>query len=348
MTTIPTDLESVSRAVKGLLEGYVDRPVRVREQKGRAEPRADLLVDIGGHRFAAEVKSSGRTATVRQAAEEARVAAEKLGAQPLVVVPYMGERGADLCRRLEVAYMDLSGNAFVRDRDLLILVQGQPNKFPEMGRPSSPFASRSARVTRLLLLDPSRFWQQQELASATRLDKSTVSRAVRRLDDDSLLEWDGDRARLRPSDPSLLLDAWSEAYRFDRHNIMSFHVANAAGADLARQVGRTLAGTRINYALTGLGAAWLYERFASFRLVSTYVASAKQVEQAARKLRARPLERGANLQLIVPDDAGVFDGSGRVEGIECVAPVQAYLDLLALPERAREAAAELRQRRLWG
>lgn len=57
--------------------------------------------------------------------------------------------------------------------------------------------------------------------------------------------------------------------------------------------------------------------------------------------------RGANLWLVIPNDQGVFDGSDDISKIaHCVHPVQAYVDLKAHPERAQEAAAELRSRLL--
>ena len=56
--------------------------------------------------------------------------------------------------------------------------------------------------------------------------------------------------------------------------------------------------------------------------------------------------RGSNTWLVMPNDEGVFHGAQQVNGIRCVHPVQAYLDLKDHPERAREAADELRSRRL--
>ena len=56
--------------------------------------------------------------------------------------------------------------------------------------------------------------------------------------------------------------------------------------------------------------------------------------------------KGANLWLTLPDDDGVFQGSQTQAGIPCASPVQTYLDLKGQPERAKEAAAELRRRLL--
>jgi hypothetical protein len=56
--------------------------------------------------------------------------------------------------------------------------------------------------------------------------------------------------------------------------------------------------------------------------------------------------RGANLWLVLPDDDGVFHGSQVQGGFRCVSAVQTYLDLKAHPERAKDAAAELRRKLL--
>ena len=47
--------------------------------------------------------------------------------------------------------------------------------------------------------------------------------------------------------------------------------------------------------------------------------------------------------LVVPNDEGVFHGAEIVDGIRCVHPVQAYVDLKDHPERAPEAASEIRR-----
>lgn len=57
-------------------------------------------------------------------------------------------------------------------------------------------------------------------------------------------------------------------------------------------------------------------------------------------------DRGANVWLVVPKDVGVFHGQRKVEDIQCVHPVQVYLDLKGHPERATEAADELLRREL--
>jgi hypothetical protein len=76
--------------------------------------------------------------------------------------------------------------------------------------------------------------------------------------------------------------------------------------------------------------------------VAIYVASIPSA-QAQRALGFREEPRGENVWLVVPNDRGVFDGAREREGIWCVHPVQAYLDLKGHPERSAEAAETLRR-----
>jgi hypothetical protein len=304
---------------------------------------ADLVIELPeGRRWAAEVKSSARSADVAAAARQARAHAKE-GELPVVVVPYMGEAGARAAAAEGVGWIDLSGNARLRDGDLVVRVEGRPNRYPSRGRPSSPFAPASSRVTRHLLQDPDRWWRQAELAKATGLDDGRVSKLVARLDELELLERDG--PMLRPRDPDALLDAWAGDYNFEGHDIVACHLtAPGGGVEFAREIADGLAEAKVSHALTGLPAAWMLDRFAQFRLVSVFVDD--DPRRVADLLDARVEPRGANVQLIGPNDPGVFVGAEMVDGARVVAPVQAYLDLLALPERAREAAERLREKHL--
>ncbi len=287
-----------------------------------------------------EVKNSSRPGQVARAAEQL-LAYEDEGVIPVLVVPFMSRAGAETADRMRLNWIDLSGNAHVRTENLHLWVQGRPNELGSRGRPSSPFAPKSARVTRALLLDPARWWVQKDLAAVTGLDDGNVSRIVRRLDDEFLLERRG--RELRPRDPDLLLDAWAQDYRFYSHDILPGHLSGS-GVELARVLAERLESLNIHHAFTGLPAAWVMDQFARFRLATVYVDG--DPREAAERLGIRRAAKGANLQLVGPNDAGVFSGEQDHRGLHCVAPVQVYLDLLQLPERATEAAQHLRTHQL--
>ena len=304
---------------------------------------ADLVIRLGNRLLVVEAKSNSQAGAVSDAAEQAAHAARQIGADAIgvVAVPFMGELGQRICREAGVGFIDLSGNASIKAPPLLIHVEGRPNRFVPRGRPSSVFAPKSSRIARLMLLDPRRWWMQQELAESGELGAGYVSRICKRLESERLIERNADRA-VRPRDAHLLLDAWRNRYDFAAHKVVRGHVSARSGEELASRVSSVLEGSDHRYAMTGLAAAWLIAPFASYRLVSVYL-DALPSEELLEELKCRREERGSNLWLVRPNDAGVFQGGTIVNGMPCVSTAQVYLDLDAMPERSDEAAEHLRK-----
>jgi len=312
----------------------------------RRVPRSqagDAVLGVGKHVFVVEFKRSGAAATVSDAAERVRAYAATVSknAIPLVVVPYMGEVGRKRCEQAGVQWLDLSGNARIVAPGVRVLVEGKPNQFKPRGRPSSAFAPKASRIARWLLIHPDRFLTQREISVATDVDEGYTSRVVGRLEEENLVIRD-DEGAIRARDPSLLLDAWREEYDFEKHRILRGHVAARSGDTLLRALAGTLSERGVEHAASGLGAAWLITHFAGFRLVTFYLREQPSVA-LLEGLSFREEARGANVWLVVPNDEGVFHGASELEGVRCVHAVQTYLDLGAHPERAAEAATELRE-----
>lgn len=342
LTQIQTEREAARLLPEILDELFDDEGERLRlrgDREGRE--RFDLAAEGHGRRWLFEVKHSSSPGLVSQAAEQL-AAAGVVDELPVLVVPHMTPAGEKAAEHLKVNWVDLAGNAQLRADQLYIFVRGRPNRFVRRGRPSSPFAPKSARITRLMLQTPHRWWRRKDLVSATELNSGQVSRVIKRLRMERLVE--EHEGEVRPRDPEALLDAWQDAYRFDRHEILRGHMSGA-GIELSRALEERLQESGLRFAFTGLPAAWAFAKFARFRLNSLYVQGDPQA--IAETIGLRLNEQGANVQLIAPDDAGVFAGAREADGLLCVSPVQAYLDLGHLPERAQEAAEDLRHRGLW-
>jgi hypothetical protein len=303
---------------------------------------ADLLIRGADKTFVVEFKRATSAAIISMAAKQVRGFANRIHehAVPLVAVPFMGEVGRGICHEAGVGWLDLSGNAHIVAGGLRIMVEGRPNRFRTVGRPPSLFAPKSSRVVRWLFIHYDKSLTQREIARATAMNEGFVSRIVSRLEQEGYLVRD-ERSALRPKDPALLLDAWREAYQFSKHTIYQGHVAARSGDALLKFTCDALAMQNVEYAATGLAAAWAYTRFAAFRIATVHLADDPSSE-LTEKLSFREDPRGANLWLVVPNDAGIFHGAIEKDGIRCVHPVQAYLDLKGHPERASEAAERLR------
>jgi CRP-like cAMP-binding protein len=331
--------------VSRLLRSWLDAPA-TSVRRGDRDDDADIVVEHGKLRLAIECKASGDSAAVGRAIAQVSAYARHhgRGTVPVVAVQFMGDVGKRLCAAAGVSWLDLSGNANIVAPGLRILIEGKPNKFLRRGRPSTAFAPKSARIARRLLIEPGRSFRQQELARETGLDDGFTSRIVHRLEEDGLLDREKDGAvRVRNAD--LLLDAWTEVYDFQKHAVLRGHIATRSSEELPRRLAEAFVARKVRHSATGLAAAWLHTKFAGFRIVTFFVAKHPS-EALLREIGFREEPKGANVWLVVPNDDGVFDGSEAKNGVTCTHPVQTYVDLQGHPERAREAADELRKRLL--
>ena len=187
----PTEKQAALEIIEVLAEVFDNSPasIRLRPAAGSDEGY-DFSVSLAGHRFLVAYKASASLGPLAVAIDRLKRSGEdgRRGRRLLISVPYMGPVGQELCAKLGVSWLDLSGNAKVVAPGLRILIGGRPNKYRDRGRPSNAFASKSSRVARQLLLWPQRFQTQAELARQTGLDDGYVSKVVRRLAQEQLID----------------------------------------------------------------------------------------------------------------------------------------------------------------
>ena len=305
--------------------------------------KVDGFFKLGKHEFIIDIKSSSNSVQVTSAIQHLKNNLIRFRGSPipLIVVPFMGDVGRKLCEDSSVSWADLSGNADISAPNLRVLIGGHPNLYKNLGRPSSPFAPKSSRIARWLLINAKKSITQRELSFATNVDEGQTSRIISRLEDEELIFRKNDGS-IVISNPDLLLDSWREKYDFKKNRIIKGHIAARSSNEILKNISDLLSDKDILHSATGLSGAWLYCKFANFRIVSFYIEE-QLSKNLCKSLGFKEEERGSNVWLVVPKDEGVFQGSETVEGINCVHPIQVYLDLFGHPERAMEAANDLRK-----
>lgn len=327
-----------------MLSDWFGEPVPLALSPRRASEVA-FLARVGSTVLVMEHKATSDAAAVEQAIHRL-TSFVRAGEIPVVVVPFMGQAGRRLCARADVSWLDLSGNADIKAPKLRILVEGRTNQFIQLGRPATPFAPKSSRLARWLAIHPRDALSQRELARATQLDPGQVSRLVARLKERGLIKLD-EAGRIALESLPLMLEAWRDDYRFQRHHLIRGHIPGRSGPEITDRLDRELERASLQHAFTGLAGAWAYTQFASFRLITIYLANAPSADQL-RSLDFVEQDKGSNVWLVLPEDRGVFDGARRVRDITCVHPIQVWLDLKEQPERSQEAADDLYSRLLKG
>jgi hypothetical protein len=345
---MPAEDEAVEEAIRVLSELMDQRPMRTPmdqpsfDQDENGDPQPDALVEFSDTTFIMEYKDSGTVSSVEAGIRQLEQLPQRLDtAIKLLVVPYMHRLGEERCKTAGISWLDLSGNAEIRAPRVRVSIRGKQNQYKRPGRPRNPFASKGSRITRHLLYQSKESHRQSELAEITGLSKSYVSYVVNTLERQGLIgrNWDGS---VKVRDAELLMDAWLEAYKFNKHEIVRGHMAARSGNSLLRILSTRLSDLGIEYAATGLAAAWLYSKFSAFRLVTVFIRK-PILSSELSEIGVTGGESGANTWLVLPADESVFWESTSLEDIPTVHPIQAYLDLKDHPERSSEAADELRR-----
>jgi len=315
----------------------VHEPIKV--SKVSLEP--DLILSLQDVVFIVEYKETGKAAAVENGIRQLKTFDFPEGNYVnLLVVPYMHKFGRDRCRREDISWFDLSGNADISGHGIRILITDKKNLFHKPGRSTGVFARKSSRVSRMLLYNPEASFTQRELSVKTNLDEGYISKIVHSLEEDELVYRLNDGS-VKVRDKRLLLEAWWEVYDFHKHTIIMGHIPARSGLSLVRTVSEELSSHDIKYAATGLAGAWLYTKYADFRIGTIYLNESLPYDILS-DLNFADEEQGENVWFVIPRDDWVFFQAQEINGIVCAHPIQVFLDLKDHPERAEEAADQLR------
>jgi hypothetical protein len=147
------------------------------------------------------------------------------------------------------------------------------------------------------------------------------------------------------SNPQALLEDWG--YDYQRRNKPTVSGLYYPLAGLQELMDKIAAGLESGYAFSGLAGASLIDPFAHFDAIDLLVQDSALAEETLETLGAKRVDRGANINLIVPYySVSAFFGVHAVSDKLVVSDLQLYLDLLCQPIRGTEAAEHLYERRL--
>ena len=325
--------------------GSDDIDVDVALQQGRIRP--DAIVTIKNEekerQILVEVKMSAEPRYLRDAIVQLQHLLKKVSASyGVILAPSISERGRKICEENNVGYVDLAGNAFVKFDGIYIKTTAQRVAKRRRGRIKTLFAPVSTRLIRALLVEPKRAWKLKELAETVHMSIGQAYKVKQELFNNEFIEFD-QKKRLVLKDPSGLLDAWREVYRYENNAPRSLFSLDKIPA-LEERVKKYCDTKKIGYALTLFTGADRGAPFIRHSMTSLYFAG--DTEALRQELDLKPVDSGANVFLLTPYDEGVFYGLQEVEGYHVVSAVQLYLDLYSYGGRGREQAEFIREKLL--
>jgi hypothetical protein len=301
-----------------------------------------LMVGGHAHRLICEVKSSGQPRYVRDAIRQLSYVHGSFphDTTSVFVAPYLSEDARAICDEAGVGYADLEGNCRLAFDTVFIerLVATRP---PAVKRElKSLFGPKSAQVLRRLLREPGEIWKVVDLAAASQVSLGQVSNVRQAL---LQREWAvAETTGLRLTAPRALLDAWRENYTTPTgERIFAYTAAHGRQLDDALAAATLEPDAQI--ALASFTAARWIAPFVRGALDTIYCDSAGWAT-LRRHIEVGPIQRGANLEVVVLEDKGpLLDSLQLAPGRVVTSLVQTYLDLWAAGDRGQEAAEHLRR-----
>jgi len=312
-------------------EKKVDLALRL--QRGRrGRERKTLLCEIVSKGFPKQIREKGLQLleTTKQVKK----------AYPVIIAPYISGLGKETCKRIGVGFLDLSGNAYLDFNSFYLEVEGKPNSFKLSDRLSGLFNPKGERVIRFYLFQDKNesTVNYRQIAKEISVSLGQVSKVNKKLDE--LGFWEESEG-VRILDKTKLLDLWRDNYRFERNRILNFYSMKQI-PQIEKQLAELCGANGIQYALTLFSGGNRLAPFTRYNVVTSYISG--DIEKIRRELELKEVPSGANLQIVIPYDEGVYYKAQEVNSTKAANPVQIYLDLYNYKGRGREQAEFLRER----
>ncbi|MDE2848015.1 MAG: hypothetical protein OXO51_15005 [Gemmatimonadota bacterium] len=262
---------------------------------------------------------------------------------PMLVSPYLSPESRSICTDLDVAYLDLVGNAHLAFDYVYIDREVADRPKSEIRALRSIFTPKASAILRALLRDPDRMWRVTDLAEAANASLGHVSNVRKALLEREWIEKKDDGIVL--VQPDALLGTWREEYRQPAGQRISrytlFHgdqLTNRLSGILNPEPGHP----RIVFA-SDSAAQW-YAPYSRDGTHSFY-ADESGVRMLEDTLKLTHAVKGANVIVHIPKDQSLFEDADQpAPGIFCASPIVTYLDLWNGNDRDREAADHLASR----
>ena len=340
------ETELLDQAEEALLKCLLEVPfvkVEVMRESKRLATGPDLLLQVktraSKRTLMVDVKSVGQPRVVREATNQlARFKEQWPDAYGVVIAPYISPEAAAICRMEGLGFADLAGNCVLAFDPVFISKEGKENPFVRKRDLRSLFSPKAERVLRVLLTTPGRWWKAQSLAQEAEVSLGQGFNVKKLLADREWVQAGDEGFRLTA--PAELLAEWEGNYDFRRSTVREFYTLRPI-ADVERLLAETCEKEKSPYALAGFSSAARYAPMVRYQRAMAYVVG--DLDRVAARLELKPVTSGANVNLIIPYDAGVLYGAETKGGASVTSPVQTYLDLRQIKGRGEEAADFLKQ-----
>lgn len=255
----------------------------------------------------------------------------------IVMVPFMSENTAELCKKSGIGFCDEAGNCHIAFGPVYVSVSGRKNPRAQSRSLKSVFERSSivsSKILRMLVNQPDRAWKTEELAESVSCSLGQIAKVKKFLEEN---DWAiRVETGFKLNNLEEMLNRWAEAYNLRQNELVECYVPGNP-AEIEGRIERISKHGGPDYFLTGLSGGNRYSPTVRYSKIHVYVAES-DIETMLQQLEGKRVESGANLSFIVPYNDCVFINSRTIKESKVVSPLQIYLDCKPLKSRGEEMA----------
>lgn len=311
---------------------------------------ADLIVNVEWQgnqcRFIAEVKKLGTPRAIQQAMMQAKKMATPPVTYPMVIVPFLSSEKLEELQAAEVSGLDLCGNGvIVVPGKMLIFRTGQPNRFPQSAKLRNVYRGKNSMVARVFLIQP-RFAQVKDIVNLLAECRgsvvfSTVSKVLKRLEDDLVVSRADGRIRLLQADT--LMEKLAANYEPPTITERFLGKCSLSREEFSRRLAADAQAKGGKIVLTGAASVEQSAVFAGEPITSFYCTNSPARLLADANIDEIETDRFANIELLRTSDARVYFDSREENGVPFASPIQTWLELASGDKRQKDAAEQVKR-----
>jgi len=304
----------------------------------KADIVANIVINNSTVKLIIELKNNGEPRHVRTAIQQLMEYKEVLNKSNrniygIIGAPYISEDSARLCKEKGIGYIDLAGNAFLKFNKVFIEKKNYPNLLKERKIIKNIFTPKSSRILRIMLSNPQKKWQLQELAKKSEISIGQAFKVKERLFD---LEYvSGDNKYIFLKRPGELLSKWAENYNYKKNKSFDYFIIGEP-KEIEQKIADYCNENKIKYAFSLFSGASLIMPYTRYNRIFVYIMDRRA--EVVNELQLKPVDSGPNITILEPYDEGVFQAKQVINNFSIVGNVQLYLDLVGYKGRGEEAA----------
>ena len=291
--------------------------------------------------FIVEVKSNGERRFAAMFMKEALQFGNNVCY--VFMAPYISEATAEVLRKNNLSFMDLSGNCYILTRRIIFHVSGKPNQYIEKREKKnylSKSSSAASAVLRTMLNQPEKLWKVKELSEISGKAIGTVSNVKTFLTEK---DWINDQVySFSLKNIKELLYEWSIDYRKKDSIEKQFYSLDSI-PELEKRISEWSLFHDKSAALSGFSAAARYAPTVRYNKVNVYVEE-QYLYEFIKDLGLEQVQSGGNVVVTVPHDETPCMFNRVINDSVICSPVQTVIDLLGMPNRGEEAANAIIER----